>query len=127
MVGKSSGSLPQHGAGGGVPLATEETPIKFKIQKFESFQVLEFELSGVITPDKLEVVLRDFRKLKLAMSKGLVISGRGPIWLYAALIHEAHPFKWIATYDPRLDGAVIVASHDPNRKIGEIVKIKTDC
>ncbi len=41
---------------------------------------------------------------------GLIISGRGPIWLYGYLVHRAHPFAWLAVHDPRL-GAVVIARH----------------
>ena len=50
----------------------------------------------------------------------MVISGRAPIWLYSYLTHHYHPTPWIATADPRL-GYVIVSSHNPDRKVGEII------
>jgi CRISPR-associated protein, Csx3 family len=44
-------------------------------------------------------------------SQGIVIEGRGAIWLYGYLVHECHPAAWVGCYDPRLDGAVVVATH----------------
>ena len=52
----------------------------------------------------------------------MVISGRGPVWLFAALAHEYHPRPFVATFDPRL-GGVVVESHTPNHKVGEVVAV----
>lgn len=60
----------------------------------------------------------------LSGTKGVILSGRGPIWLYCFLTHYYHPTKFIATYDPREGGAVIVESHSPEYKVGEVLKIE---
>lgn len=57
-------------------------------------------------------------------SCGVVISGRAPIWLYAYFIHELHPTKWVACYDPRLSGAVVVATHSNQTSIGQVITEK---
>lgn len=54
-------------------------------------------------------------------SGGVVISGRAPIWLYAYFVHELHPTKWVACYDPRLSGGVVVATHSNQTSIGQII------
>lgn len=54
---------------------------------------------------------------------GVVISGRGPIWLYAYLVHEMHPTRWVACYDPRL-GGVVVATHCKEVKVGQVIAIE---
>ena len=56
-------------------------------------------------------------------TKGVVLSGRAPIWVYAFLTHYYHPRPWVATYDPRLGGAVVVVSHTSEVKVGEIIKM----
>ena len=74
---------------------------------------------GVITPDEL-------KRLEVPAvnpRKGVILTGRAPIWLYAFLTHFYHPTKWIAIYDPRL-GPVVVASHSPEQRVGEILKIE---
>lgn len=43
-------------------------------------------------------------------SKGVVLWGRGPVWLYSALIHHYHATRWVGTFDPRL-GVVVVSRH----------------
>ena len=53
---------------------------------------------------------------------GLILSGRGPVWLYAHLVHLGHAFAWVGTYDPRLNGAVVVARHVPDAPgLGDVI------
>ncbi|MBZ5495744.1 MAG: CRISPR-associated protein Csx3 [Acidobacteriia bacterium] len=58
------------------------------------------------------------------ISKGavVVIEGRAPIWRYGMALHRLHgsPAAAVAVYDPRL-GAVVVASHDPEYREGQVV------
>lgn len=55
---------------------------------------------------------------KTSGTMGLVLEGRAdvkdaPTWLYAHLTHKyAHLVKWLAIFDPKQGGAVVVASHD---------------
>lgn len=56
---------------------------------------------------------------------GLLLSGRGPIWLYIHLAHLAHSFAWLAVHDPRLDGAVVVERHVTDAPpLGEVVPLE---
>lgn len=54
----------------------------------------------------------------------VVVEGRAPIWRYGQAFHRLHgsPAAAIAVYDPRL-GAVVVASHHPNFREGEILEV----
>jgi len=58
--------------------------------------------------------------------KGVILSGQGPIWLYAYLVHFYHPVKWIGIHVPRLGGAIITSSHDPHYKVGDTLKIQDE-
>ena len=75
---------------------------------------------GIITPD-------DLQGLKLPkdvqFSQGIVIEGRGAIWLYGYLVHECHPAAWVGCYDPRLEGAVVVATHKHEVSVGQVLKL----
>lgn len=55
-------------------------------------------------------------------TQGVVISGRGPIWLYGHLVHELHPTAWVACHDPR-KGAVVVATHTREVSIGQVLQL----
>ena len=54
----------------------------------------------------------------------VVIEGRAPIWRYGLAFHRLHGSAAgaIAVYDPRL-GAVVVASHHPNWREGQVLNI----
>jgi len=80
--------------------------------------MVEFELPSAIEPS----VLKTIAPPAVNGKKGVVISGRGPIWLYCFLAHHYHPTAFIATYDPRL-GAVVVASHTPSVKEGDVISL----
>lgn len=93
--------------------------IKFGSNEKDDYTVVFFELSSPITPKILPYI----NPPSVNSTKGVVLSGRGPIWLYCHLAHHYHPTKFIAVHDPRLGGAVVVESHSPNYQIGEIIKI----
>lgn len=96
-----------------------------------SYQRLQIRLStpdGVIEP-------QDLARVKLPesiiWSQGIVLEGRAPIWLYGYLVHLCHPAIWIACFDPRLGGAelntggaVVVATHCHEVRIGQVLKLR---
>jgi len=55
----------------------------------------------------------------------VVIDGRAPIWRYGMAFHRLHgsPAAAVAVYDPRL-GAVIVASHIPGLREGDVLDVE---
>ena len=92
--------------------------IQFKTREGEGWTLVEFELSGPVSPD----VLHGLTLPKVDFRKGVVLSGRGPVWLYACLVHHYHPAAWVATFDPRL-GAVVVQSHKPGMQVGQVLSL----
>lgn len=86
------------------------------------YQHLHFELT---TPDRL-IQPEDLKSLQLPVGlqwhQGVVIEGRGPIWLYGYLVHECHPAAWVGCYDTRL-GVVVVSSHTRGIAIGQVFSI----
>ncbi len=96
--------------------------IKFNIKSKNNFTLIEFELTRELEPSDLKSI-NPPDPVSSNFAKNLIIlSGRGPIWLYAYLIHYYHPTKGIAIFDPRLNGAVIVESHSKEFKIGDLIK-----
>lgn len=79
--------------------------------------LLEFTVGGdgTLLPEELPAVI-DQIGASVDGTKGVIISGRGPVWLYGALLHHLHVTRWSATNDPRL-GAVVVASHHPTAPV----------
>lgn len=54
----------------------------------------------------------------------VVVEGRAPIWRYGMALHRLHGSAAgaVAFFDPRL-GAVVVASHHPNWREGQVVDV----
>ncbi len=96
--------------------------MRFKVIEREEFTVVHFELESSISPE----ILQKLKPPKVDGTKGIILSGRGPIWLYCYLCHYYHPTKFIATYDPRVSGAIVVESHGQSLEVGEIIKVKID-
>lgn len=92
--------------------------IEFSIKEFGKWNVVKFELDDSLIPSDLPFIIPP----KLTGTKGAILSGRGPIWLYGFLIHHYHPTKFIAVYDPRLGGAVVIETHTNEVKVGEVIK-----
>ena len=97
--------------------------IEFRVSSSSSlpYMLLEFELKEPIEPSDL--IKLNTKLPMIDSTKGVVISGRGPIWLHSFLAHWYHPTKFIAHYDPRI-GAVIVASHDKNWPVGKVIELE---
>ena len=96
--------------------------IPHKTQEGLLYQHLHFQIvtdDGIIAPE-------DLKGLKLPegiqFSQGIVIEGKGPIWLYGYLVHECHPAVWVGCYDTRL-GAVVVATHTHAVSISQVFKL----
>lgn len=96
--------------------------IKFDVKESDEYTIVSFEIEGVLSPEDLAALTPP----KINGSKGVILSGRGPIWLYCFLTHFYHPTKFIATYDPRLGGAVIVETHSVEHAIGSVLKYHQD-
>jgi len=93
--------------------------IKFKKVEFERFTVVEFELDGGVIEVK---ELPELRAPEVDYQKGVILSGRGPVWLFATLAHAYHPALWVGCFDPRLGGGVVTQSHSPAIKVGDVIK-----
>jgi len=94
-----------------------ENPVSLSWLKKEDFVIYEIRIEEAILPD-------DIKRLELPMipvGKGVILSGRAPIWLYGYLIHYFHPARFVATYDPRFGGAVVVASHIKDVSPGDLL------
>ena len=85
--------------------------LRWKLSEGPAATLVTFELPGdLLSPDQLGRIELP-AEARQRQHLGLILSGRGPVWLYAHLVHLAHPFAWVATHDPRLGGAVVVARH----------------
>jgi len=91
--------------------------VKLVMKELAEFTLIHFELENPIKPDDL----KNLNVPEVNPRKGVVISGRGPIWLHCFLAHKYHPTPFVAVYDPRL-GAVVVQSHT-DLKEGDVIDV----
>lgn len=56
-------------------------------------------------------------------NKGIILSGKAPIWVYAALVHYFHPTAWLAIYDPGLNSAVVVMTSTRGVAPGDLIPV----
>lgn len=98
--------------------------MKFQLTKFDEYVLVAFEFDEVLKPGDLSGLEPPNPVLGKFSHKGVVLSGRGPVWLYGFLVHFYHPTAFVAIFDPRLNGAVVVESHIPGKVIGDVIKIE---
>ena len=92
----------------------------FTIRDIADFRLVKFEIPGAVTsPLEFCEVVQEIRS-QLSGAFVVLLSGKGPVWGYGMLFHEAHPSQAIATYDPRL-GYVVTQTHDERYQVGQII------
>ncbi|TDA40633.1 MAG: CRISPR-associated protein Csx3 [Thermoproteota archaeon] len=81
-------------------------PVEFSLSG-DKVQLLEFIIrKEVLEPKDLPLI----KPPDVDPSKPLIISGRGPHWLYQFLVHRYHFCRILATFEPRMGKGVIVES-----------------
>ena len=86
------------------------------------FRSIEFEIPGGVTsPSEFAAAVTEIAP-QLTGKLPILINGRGPVWGYGMLLHQAHATPAVATFDPRL-GYVVVQSHDRRFQVGQILAV----
>ena len=113
----------------GISLAESEWDVSVELR--DDYYLVVIVLNKPITlQDAVAIWKKASEQLsELGMEHGfrkpLIISGRAPTWLYSYLTHKwAHVFPVIANFDPKQDGAVIVASHHPDYIEMDLLKVR---
>ena len=91
--------------------SAERVPLAWSLSGNDDYTLAEFVITGengVLDPADLARI--DVPK-EAPMHKGIILSGRGPVWLYGYLVHRAHPYAWVGIFDPRLQAAVVIERH----------------
>ena len=81
---------------------------------------IEADSEGIFAPEELKNICSS---PNIKFNKGIILSGRAPIWVFASLVHFFHPAAWVATYDPRLRAGVVVATHTRGVSIGQLIPL----
>lgn len=79
-------------------------------------------VNGVLNPEDVQKLIADL-PVADGGTEGVILSGRMPVWAFAALVHHFHPRPFVATFDPRLAGGVVVASHKKGVNVGDVIDI----
>ncbi|NJE31238.1 CRISPR-associated protein Csx3 [Thermococcus sp. 18S1] len=95
--------------------------LTFRTVELKDFTLVHFEIEGTLKPEEL----KSLKPPEVKGTKGVVLSGRGPVWLYGFLVHHYHPTAWVGTYDPRV-GVVVVESHVPGVEPGDVFKFNPE-
>ena len=78
--------------------------------------------NGIINPEDIQKLISEM-PVADGGTEGVILSGRMPVWAFAALTHHFHPRPFVATFDPRLTGGVVVASHTEDLNVGDVIDI----
>jgi CRISPR-associated protein Csx3 len=104
----------------GMPIANEVILFEIKMA-CTNWQFMEFQLiGGSIEPADLGRL----QVPKLDSRKGVIISGRGPVWLHSFLAHCYHFHPFVAHYDPRQGGVVVQAHQKGGPKVGYVIDVQ---
>ena len=99
-----------------------------EIRDFGKFLFVDVRIgeNGLMTPEELPELLKVVKEAvgNKYFGKGVVISGRLPVWTHSAIAHLFHASKFVAHFDPRLQGGVVVSTHDNNYKIGQVIPVQ---
>ena len=100
-------------------------PVRYSVRYDErcDCNIVEFEIVGGVL-DTSELVEAVESAPGVDTTKGVCLSGRGPVWLYCALAHKYHPTAWVGTFEPRKNACVVVESHIPEKKLGELIPVE---
>jgi len=83
---------------------------------------LSITLSRPLEPAELPAVLRAAdAALPQAGTEAVILSGRLPTWVFAALAHLYHPRPAVAVFYPPAGGGVVVQTHSPAVREGDIL------
>lgn len=95
---------------------TSEDPLTVRQRTLPGAQLLEFGL-----PDAyLDITEVDELRLAPCPAEGAILSGKLPLWLWAALV-RACDATWVAVVQPQLPGAVVVRSRSGEPAVGTVV------
>ncbi|MGB9928064.1 MAG: CRISPR-associated ring nuclease Crn3/Csx3 [Methanosarcina sp.] len=64
--------------------------LNFNIEEKEEYTFISFKIPDILTPEDLSSLFPP----SVNGAKGVILSGRGPIWLYCFLTHFYHPTKF---------------------------------
>ncbi len=76
--------------------------------------------TGLIETDELTDLLAAVaERVPSGGEEPIIISGKLPVWAFAALTHYFHARPWVATFDPRYGAGIVTATHVRGIEVGQ--------
>lgn len=97
--------------------------IKFEVKHGAAYTIIAFQAATNLDFGILKELKPPDPVAEEFAHRGLVLSGKGPIWLYGFLVHFYHTTQYIGIHDPRLKGAVVVESHVEGIEPGDLLPL----
>lgn len=99
---------------------TIDPPVRLEAHRRSNHWLLTIDIRcGLLAPSDLKRV--EIPKA-IELDLGVVISGRGPIWLYAHLVELLRDVPWLATFDVGKNCPIVVQSHGGNSpSVGRLI------
>lgn len=96
-------------------------PIQLSTDQKDGFVVVNIEIEGgTCSPSDLASLTPP----ELSGKHGVILNGRAPVWVFGFLIHHCHATQWVATFDPRQSGGVVIESHTQGVAVGDIIPLE---
>ncbi|GMV42165.1 MAG: hypothetical protein AMXMBFR64_38810 [Myxococcales bacterium] len=96
-------------------------PILTITEQKSGVRVLRISIPGdITTPGEFAAAVESVAE-SLPGSSPVFLNGKGPVWGFAMLLHEAHATPAVAVFDPRFNGYVVVATHDVGYVVGQVI------
>lgn len=95
-----------------------DTPLATTLRALEGSYLFEFVLSDAY----LDITESDSLRVPPPPHTGLVLSGKLPLWLWAALT-RVYDAPWVAVLQPQLNGAVVVRARHASPAVGTVISL----
>ena len=106
---------------GSLSLDSSDKGWEIDVRVKRAYVIATVKLHRPINPKEVNDILAEMEP-RIPHRRLLIVSGRMPIWLAAAISHHfAHLNRYVAFYDPKLEGAVVVSSHGSAWHTGDVV------
>lgn len=102
-----------------------ESSIQFITEPRDPFVIIKV-ICGIIKPNVLKTINPPNAVTEGFSDKGIILRGDEegfPLWLCGFLVHFYHPTRFVAVYDPRIPGAVVVEDHFGAYSVGDIITL----
>lgn len=99
--------------------------VQFITEPRDAFVIIKV-ICGIIKPDILKTIDPPNAVTEGFSDKGVVLRGGAegfPMWLCGFLVHFYHATRFVAIYDPRLPGAVVVEDHFGAYSAGDVITL----